>query len=226
MPIRILVIDPHQIMRAGIGLACQQQDDFELIGQCGDVDSARELANRIQADIVIVDPAIDSDQIGAPVSRVADWHQAFPDQKILVFTAHDQPEFASALLDAGASGYMTKEASIDELTLAIRCIEVGRIFISHSRHDRAASPRTSTTPRLGASAHKEVDLSEREREVLTLIGQGKTNKQAAAELFLSIKTVETYRARVMRKHGLSDRHALFQFAARVFSGQNLTTSQA
>ena len=115
------------------------------------------------------------------------------------------------MIDAGAVGYLIKAADLDEIAVAIRSIAAGRIFICHSQHTLATPPSNASDyrPDDGTEDHQ---LSRREREVISLLADGMTNKQVAERLFLSVKTVETYRSRVMRKCGFADRTELVQFA--------------
>ncbi|MGB7324955.1 MAG: response regulator transcription factor [Rubripirellula sp.] len=228
MPIRILVVDPHEITRAGIGLACQTREDLKIVGEVDSIDDAMLLTPETNPDVVVVDPRSCA---GDRLEDLLRYRQAFPTAKILAFTGNENPAFAKSVVDCGVDGFLIKDASADELCWAIRTIHAGRIFISHSHHsvgspqlEKSAVPNIQKSPSIALAdeSHRvnddnrdvDVDLSTREREVLALIADGMTNKQAAAELFLSVKTVETYRARVMRKHQLKDRSDLVRFAKR------------
>ncbi len=215
MPIRVLIFDQHEIIRAGIKLACSHRDDLEVVGESNNLEGAVDLAQQTQADVAIVDPTT-TDAGG--LALVGKLHEALTQLRILVFTTDDGPEFAQAIMASGAAGYLTKEAGIDEIAVAIRCVHLGRIFISHSHSTVKLPAATSLATDLGSADDPNMDpagppqLSGREAEVLSLLGDGLTNKQAAEKLFLSVKTVETYRARIMKKHNLKDRAQLVQFA--------------
>ncbi|TWU48246.1 LuxR C-terminal-related transcriptional regulator [Rubripirellula reticaptiva] len=228
MPIRILVVDPHEITRAGIGLACQSREDLKIVGEVDSIDEAVLLTPETNPNVVVMDPRSCA---GDGLEELLRYRNAFPAIKILAFTGNENPAFAKDVVECGVDGFLIKDASADELCWAIRTIHAGRIFISHSHHG-VSSPQHEKTvdsniQKRDANALEhpnhlamennpdaQIDLSTREREVLALIADGMTNKQAAAKLFLSVKTVETYRARVMRKHQLKDRSDLVRFAKR------------
>ena len=140
--------------------------------------------------------------------------------RILAFSSNDGPDDAARTLKAGASGFLIKIAGLDEIAVALRAVHLGRVFVSHSHPTafcpKPAAPMTVETQKPSTAARtaseSPTQLSGREREVLSLLADGMTNKQAAERLFLSVKTVETYRARIMKKHGLRDRVDLVQFA--------------
>ena len=253
-PTRLLIIDPHELMRAGIRLACESKPNLEIIGEADDAQSGRVIAEEKRPDVIILElPRCDEPDL----QLVHHLHAEFPESRILVFTAVDGPDVASSVLRAGAAGYLIKIASLDEIAVAIQCVHVGRTFVSHTCPPRAtkglptanigqglqpqvgvdSSTKYSSadlnfvsdhaplrslgmqsdgtiavTHRSSSVAPKSSTLSQRESEVLNLLADGLTNKQAAEKMFLSVKTVETYRARIMKKHGLRDRSDLVRFA--------------
>ncbi len=219
MPIRVLVMDRHEILRAGIKLTCSDRDDLEFVGEACSLEAGRRMAAATNPDVAIIDP--DCDGVDG-IEGIARLHREMPSLKILVFTARDSPEHAARILQAGAAGYLIKVASLDEIAVAIRSVHIGRIFISHT-HCAVAAPKSMHTDQITEHALPKPTaqsdstpqprlLSDREQEVLALLADGMTNKQAAEQLFLSIKTVETYRARIMKKHGLHGRSELVRFA--------------
>ncbi|TWU60456.1 Oxygen regulatory protein NreC [Rubripirellula tenax] len=216
--------------RAGVKLACQSSDDLDCVGEVDTIDEAIDATPQFRPDVAIIDPGACGTN---PIEGLIRYRNRFADQSILVFTSNDSPNLAAELVKCGVAGYLIKDASADELTWAIRSIHDGRVFFSHKHHgvgspkkdhakiDVVANAAASSDATISAAATwsndaeqsaADIDLSTREREVLTLIADGMTNKQAASELFLSVKTVETYRSRVMRKHQLKDRHELVRFA--------------
>lgn len=217
MSIRVLIVDQHEIMRAGIKQACSARDDIEFAGEASSFEEGCRMARATNPDVAIIDPECDS---VVDLDGIRRLHEEMPELKILVFTSNDGQDYAQQIMEAGASGYLIKVAGLDEIQVAIRLVHLGRIFISHTRQavstpkSNRAAPMTSAP----ASGHDHsapipsAQLSSREREVLALLGDGMTNKQAAEQLFLSVKTVETYRARIIRKYGLRDRAELVQFA--------------
>ena len=223
MSIRVLIVDQHEIVRAGIKQTCSERTDLECVGEACSLEEGRQIANATNPDVAIIDPDCEGVDGRGGIRRL---HHELPKLKILVFTAHDSPDHAAMILQAVAAGYLIKVASLDEIAVAIRSVHVGRIFVSHT-HCAVAKPKSMHTDQFAACAlpgpHTESDrsappslLSDREQEVLTLLADGMTNKQAAEKLFLSIKTVETYRARIMKKHRLRDRAELVRFARTTF----------
>ncbi|WP_162273208.1 LuxR C-terminal-related transcriptional regulator [Rubripirellula obstinata] len=216
MPTRILLWDQREIIRAGIKSICCQHDDLQVVGETASQESAIELAQHHCPDVVIVEMS----SVEGPVQQVFQRLVATNPQqntKILVLAEENQVDVAIQMPQAGASGYLTHHSSLEEIVVAIRCIAKGRIFISHS-HAATPAPKIKCDqiPSFASTiTESSIDLSAREREVLSLISEGMTNKQAAEKLFLSVKTVETYRSRIMKKHGLKDRLALFKFAASI-----------
>lgn len=217
LPIRVLIVDQHEIMRAGIKLACRDREHLEVVGEANSLAEAHTIAIETAADVAVIDP--DSGGMTG-LDQLHQLHLALPKLKLLVFTANDGAEHAARIMQSGAAGYLIKQAGLEEMSLAIRAIHLGRIFISHTRHGSTApisaslcrSDDRSLTDSDAKSLPQSQNLSVREREVLDMIADGMTNKQAAAKLFLSVKTVETYRSRIMKKHRLRDRAELVRFA--------------
>lgn len=225
MPIRVLIVDPHEIMRAGIKLACGDREDLEIVGEASSLVEARDTALETNPDVAIIDPAGDSGE-SESLQAIGRLHEEFPNLKILVFTTADGPDHAVRFVQAGASGYLIKAAGLDEVSVAIRSVHIGRVFISHSSPTMtkpAPHPTnhgvTNATPGPAIESQRVPGppLSAREQEVLLMLADGMTNKQVAESLFLSVKTVETYRSRIMKKHGLRDRAELVQFARRTIA---------
>lgn len=214
MPIHVLIVDSNEITRAGIKTTFSLRPDLKLVGAAASLDEGLSIANETRIDVAIIDPSVVPDDSLDAVRR---FRQAYPSLKLLVFSSEDCADFAQSITAAGASGYLIKAASVDEIAVAIRSVYVGRVFISHThqamttpKQTRRSSPvRSSENVSQVGEGHQ---LSKREREVLTLLTDGMTNKQVAEELFLSVKTVETYRSRIMRKHGLRGRSELVSFA--------------
>ena len=222
MPIRVLIVDAHEIMRAGIKLACSDREDFEFVGEASTLTQAQQIASETDPDVAVVDPHCAGEGARGRES-IGNWHAETPDLKLLMLAGNDSPEHATRLVEAGASGYLTKAAGLDEIAVAIRSVHAGRIFISHSRpthaganlnHSIHAGENHTTSPPPASKSFARPALSTREQEVLEMLADGMTNKQVAESLFLSVKTVETYRARIMKKHCLRDRAELVRFARR------------
>lgn len=212
MPIRIFVVDPLEVMRAGIRLVCSKNEDLQVVGEAASLAQSGADISACEPDVVIFDVAPSNPKL---LETIRDVTQQLPQVRFLAYTNHDHPEVAQALLNAGASGFLVKAARSEEVVVAIRSVSEGRVFISHSPSAKVplqASPHFPIGGRSGGVHAVADSLSRREREVISLVADGLTNKQIAQRLFLSVKTIETYRARVMRKHGLADRSEVIQFA--------------
>ncbi len=211
MPIRILILDPYAIARVGLIQTLTCQPEFEVVGESASLDDASTIISVTQPDVLIVDPKSDGDW-----NSLSAIHYEFPSLRTLVFTFTDDLEVASKSKQCGAAGYLIKASKLNELALAVRCVHEGRVFISHSqtRLPTPSGPKTLSRNAVRTSdvSNDPETLSARESEVLRLIAEGMTNKQAAATLYLSVKTVETYRSRIMKKFQLSDRLDLIKFA--------------
>lgn len=212
MPISIFVVEPHQLVRAGIQLGCQNEADFMFVGDAATVDHAIDDPPATSPDVLVINPAALD---GCDDPQFVAWLAAHPDCRVLAMASDANAVEAAHWIHRGVTGYISNDSPIETLTLAIRLVHQGRVFISHPQH-AAVVPRAHCKSNATASAVNngvDVDLSDRERQVLAMIADGMTNKQAASRLFLSVKTVETYRSRVMRKHNLRDRKDLVRFAS-------------
>ena len=209
---RLLVADDHPVVRAGLRMLLSAQPDMEVVGEAVDGTSALALALELKPDVVIMDITM-GDTNGINATR--EIRRRLPETKVLVLTMHDDEEYLRLMLEAGATGYLLKQAVDTELAVAIRAVLRGEIFLY---------PSFTRILLDGISPRREPDdsgqrdrydlLSDREKEVLQLIALGYTNRQVADQLYLGVKTIETYRARVMDKLGLRSRSALVRYALR------------
>jgi DNA-binding NarL/FixJ family response regulator len=203
--IRILLADDHAVLRAGIRALLQNQSDLEVIGEASDGQMAIQRVRELQPDVVVMD-------IGMPgLDGLAATNQILavnPKVRILFLTQHENKEYILPALKLGAAGYVLKRAEGDELVTAIRTVFVGGTFLDPS----VADALVSEVNRSEQSDDLFNNLSEREREVLVLLAQGKTYQQIAEILFISPKTVDFHRSNLMRKLGLSSRADLTKFA--------------
>jgi DNA-binding NarL/FixJ family response regulator len=203
--IRILLTDDHAVLRAGIRALLEAQPDLEVIGEAGDGQAAVQRARELQPDVVVMD-------IGMPgLDGLAATRQILasnPKIRILFLTQHENKEYILPALKLGAAGYVLKRAEGDELITAIRTVYAGGTFLDPA----IASALVSEVNRDEKTADPFDSLSEREREVLVLLAQGKTYQQIAEILFISPKTVDFHRINIMRKLGLTNRAELTRFA--------------
>lgn len=208
--IRIIIADDHALMRSGLKLLIGTQSDMTVVGEAGDFKSLRERIVELSPDIVTLDLSMPG---GEAVKVISELTREFPDVRVLVVTMHDDSSMLRAVFAAGASGYLVKSAADTELLNAIRTVAAGRSFVNLPGNPDL--PLLQTGNALDSEDQKALDsLSARENEVLTLVAKGHTNQAIADRLFLSVKTVESYRSRLMAKLHLGSRADLTQFAVR------------
>ena len=205
--LRIFLADDHVVVREGLKALINAQPDMIVIGEAGDGQTAWQQAQVCQPDIVIMDismPGLNG------VQATAQLKQACPAIKVLALSVQDDTSYLRQLLAAGACGYILKHAAAEDLIQAIRMVAAGGVYLDPALvgHVVAGYVRVPMT----TSALLGADLSERETEVARRIAQGYSNKEIATQLTLSVKTVETYRARAMEKLGIDSRSALVRYA--------------
>jgi two-component system response regulator NreC len=205
--LQIFLADDHMVVREGLKALINAQPDMIVIGEAADGQTAWQQARECQPDVVIMDitmPALNGVEATAQLKR------ACPNIKVLALSVHEDTSYLRQLLTAGAAGYILKHAAADDLIQAIRLVAAGGVYLDPALagHVVARYVRVPavTSELLGTA------LSERETEVVRRIAQGYTNKEIATQLNLSVKTVETYRARAMDKLGLESRAALVRYA--------------
>lgn len=205
--ISVIIADDHAMVRAGLRLLLSSHADIHVIGECG---THQELLNALAnqhepINVVTLDLTMPG---GSPYALIEYIVRNHPRTRVVVLTMHEDPGYARMAIAAGASGYIVKSAADTELLMAIRTVARGGMHSSVSTltpgHGKVASIQAGVRPAIDA-------LSERERQVLVFVAQGHTNQQIADKLFLSVKTVESYRARLMTKLGLNDRAELTKF---------------
>ncbi len=203
--IRILLADDHAVLRAGIRALLEAQPDLQVIGEAGDGQAAVQRARELQPDVVVMDIGMPGLDGLAATRQILDSN---PKTRILFLTQHENKEYILPALKLGAAGYVLKRAEGDELLTAIRTVYAGGTFLDPA----IAGALVSEVSRDEKTADPFDSLSEREREVLVLLAQGKTYQQIAEILFISPKTVDFHRINIMRKLGLSNRAELTRFA--------------
>lgn len=219
--VRVLLADDHPIVREGLRLLVNAQPDMRVVGEAADGESAWRSAIALLPDVLVMDltmPKLGGAEATALVRRDC------PTVKVLALTVHEERAYLTQLLRAGASGYVLKRAAPEELVRAVRTVAAGGTYIDPSL---AASLVEGYLDAQTTAVHSgEDNLSEREREVLVRIARGFSNKEIAAELGVSVKTVETYKARVAEKLGLRTRVDIVRYAARqgwLSEGRGATT---
>ncbi|CAG0951811.1 Oxygen regulatory protein NreC [Phycisphaerales bacterium] len=205
--IRVFIVDDHAMLRTGLRMLIGAQSDLEVVGEAGDLRQAIDDVPRAAPDVITLDLSMPG---GAGVAGVERLRAAAPDAKVLVLTMHDDPAYVRTAIALGAAGYVVKSAADSELISAIRAVSRGRVFV-----DMKGSGALGTVldHRAGSQSGSPVEgLSDREREVLVEVARGHTSQDIADRLGLSVKTVESYRARMMQKLGLKTRADLVRVA--------------
>jgi len=202
--ITIVLADDHEIVRAGLRMLLEAEADFAVVAEAGDVTVAERRVASHRPDVLVLDVNMPQ---GSSIPAIPRIRHASPGTRIVMLTVQSDPELAREALQAGATGYVLKEAAREELIQAVRLAAAGRTYLN---------------PELGAKLVAEVptrtrlpdDLSAREIEVLRLIALGHTNSEIATQLFLSVRTVESHRAHIQQKTQQSSRAELVSYARR------------
>ncbi len=204
--LRVLLADDHGVLRAGLGSLLDAQPDLMVVGEAADAEDAVRQAQRLRPDVALVDVRMPGGGLSAARQMKADC----PELRVLILSQYDDPVYLRQALAAGASGYALKRAGGQELLQAIRAVGRGEVYL-HPAMARVLVEE-SWGPRQPAPAAPVEPLTERETQVLRLIAHGYTTAEIAAELYLSIRTVEAHKTRLMEKLGVRGRRALVQCA--------------
>ena len=199
--IKIVIADDHAVVRSGLRMLLDAEESFEVVAEAGDVDGARRYVRGHHPAVLVLDLNMPG---GSSLEAIPGLREEFPKTQIVVLTMQDDPAFAREAMRGGAVGYVLKEAADEELVEAVRDAADGRTYL----HPRLGA-RLAAEPELHGPSK---DLSEREIEVLRLISLGHTNGEIAEQLFLSVRTVESHRAHIQQKLGLSTRAELVRYA--------------
>lgn len=203
---RVLIVDDHPIVRHGLRLLIDSEEDLEVCGEAGSIDEARAQVKATSPDLALVDLSL-KDESG--LDLVKDLQRQNAELLILVVSIHSERLYAERVLRAGAKGYVAKQEATYELLAAIRKVLEGEVYVSA----RVATLLVDRVAGKGNTQNPAEQLSDRELQVFRLIGQGKTTRAIAKVLHLSIKTIETYRAHIKSKLELKNATELVQRAA-------------
>jgi two-component system response regulator NreC len=202
--VRVLIVDDHAVVRAGLRLLVDTEDDLEAVGEAGSAREAIFEARSLEPDVVLMDVVM-PDQSG--LEAVPQLLHEHPETKVLVLSMQDDPRYVREAFAVGAKGYVLKEAADSELVAAIREVARGGRYVHPELGARLVAAESEERRRA-----EEDPLSEREREVLRLLALGHTNQEIAKQLYISVRTAETHRAHIMQKLRLSTRAELVRYA--------------
>lgn len=197
--IRVIVADDHAVLRSGLKLLINSQSDMQVVGEAGSHDEALKEVRAIKPDVLTLDMTMPG---GTAVRVIETLARECPMTRVVVLTMHDDAAYFRVAMAAGAFGYVVKKSADTELLDAIRAVARGRIYTQVQLATASDRLPVTTTSETKTDNNLLATLSDREREVLVMVAQGHTNQAVADKLDLSVKTVESYRARLMSKLGL------------------------
>jgi len=206
--IRVLLAEDHTIVRKGLRSLLDDETEIEVVGEAEDGQQAIEQVQRLLPDVVMMDitmPVLNGLEATRQIKKL------FPQVRVLVLTVHSTEEYIFQILQAGASGYVVKQAAVSELVQAIQTVYRGDSFLSPSISRQVVEEYGRRAEAMEDKYHK---LTDREREVLQLIAEGHTNREIASLLRVTVKTVEAHRAHLMDKLGLHSTADLTKYALR------------
>jgi DNA-binding NarL/FixJ family response regulator len=207
--LRILVADDHAVVRQGLKLLINSQPDMTVVGEAADGAAVLKQAAAVKPDIVVMDLSMPG-MNGLVATRAL--KEARPSVEVVALTRHDDETFLQEVLRAGASGYVLKQSNPVEFLQAIRAVAAGGVYLDPAMTPRVADGLlTKASSRARDSTSTPTPISERESDVLRLIAVGHSNKEVAAQLNISVKTVEVHKANAMKKLGLTGRVDLIRY---------------
>jgi len=205
---RIVLAEDHTILRAGLRALLASRDDIEVVGEAGDGREAVRIVDKLKPDLLLIDLSMPKLNGMEAIREIKSRHAQI---KIIVLTVHKSEEYIVASMAAGANGYILKDASQNELMLALEYVLEGKTFLSPSISDKVVDVYLHNKKE-GVSKSVLESLTSREMEILKLIAEGNTNKKIAEHLCISMKTVEKHRSNLMQKLDLRNTAALTAYA--------------
>lgn len=208
LKLRLVIVEDHTILREGLKALLSSSPDFEIAGEAEDGRAAIRLVETVKPDLVLMDlamPRMNGMEAIQEIKRIA------PEIKVVALTVHRSEEYVLATLQAGADGYVLKDATHAELVIAIKSVTAGKRYLSPGVSEKVIEGYLEGRKAIKSQSSWDT-LTAREREILKLIAEGYKNKAIADYLYLSVKTVETHRSNLMKKLDLHDVSALTAFA--------------
>lgn len=209
--VRLLLVDDHAVFREGVRALLEARGTFEVVAEAATGREAVEEARRLKPDVVLMDIAM-PEMTGLDATR--EIREASPDSRILILTMHGTDEYLFRALQAGASGYVLKEAASTDLIMAIDVVVGGEVFLYPALATKLVEDYLRRTDK-GEDTTTYESLTPRQQEILLLIGEGLTNQEIADRLTLSVHTVQAHRGHIMDKLGLHTRAQLVKYAVRM-----------
>ena len=212
--IRIFIVDDHSVLRAGLKALLEAEPDMRVVGEAEDGPACLRLVQKAHPDVILLDINLPGMNGLEALKRL---RTIMPESKVLILTMHDDADYLRRALKDGSAGFVLKQAAGDELIMAIRTVSSGGVYL-HPQHTQILLEQSMDRENNAASgqfSEKETryrTLSEREAQVFRLVALGYRNHEIAEQLFLSVKTVETYKARVRQKLGVRSRVELVRYA--------------
>jgi DNA-binding NarL/FixJ family response regulator len=222
--ISTLLVDDHTLIRQGVRVLLEAEDDIAVVGEAQDGRQAVAMALRLHPDVVVMDIAM---PLLNGIEATRQIIESVPKTRVLVLSAHSDEEYVERITELGAAGYVLKQSSLEDLATAIRAAHAGKVYLSPSITRRRPG-RVGAAPNVNGPQRTPgpMRLTSREAEVLQLIAEGKANKQTAAALHISIKTVEKHRTSLMTKLDIHDVAGLTRYAIAIGSIEGRNRSAA
>jgi two-component system nitrate/nitrite response regulator NarL len=203
--IKVLLVDDHPVVRKGLQSCLARQDTIKVVGEASDGDEALKKARELSPDVVLMDISMPR-MNGLAVTETL--RKESPNVKVLILSVHSNKEYIFRIIQAGAHGYVSKEAPPEELVRAIICLHGGEPFFSADVAKAALNQFVAS----GGKKEPFAQLTSREREVLVLIAEGQSNKEIANKLGIGVRTIETHRERIMRRLDIHSVAGLTKYA--------------
>jgi DNA-binding NarL/FixJ family response regulator len=214
---KILIVDDHPMLRKGLTEVIHADGHYEVVGEASNLGDAYKLVGQVSPDVAIVDISLEGNN---GIELMKDLNRRWPDLPIVAYSMHDEQIYAERVLRAGAKGYVMKQRPAEDLLAAIKQVLKGKLYLSEAMSDRLLG-RLLGSPAPQEAIKSPIDkLSDRELEVLTLIGKGNTTASIAEQLCLSVKTIETYREHLKSKLNLKNGPELTRYAIEWSLSQN------
>ncbi|MEO5791227.1 MAG: response regulator transcription factor [Gaiellaceae bacterium] len=201
---RVLVVDDHAVVRAGLRLLLEVEADLEVVGEAGDAREAVFQTRALLPDVIVLDLLMPG---RSGIDVLPELRKDAPQAQVLVLSMQDEPSYVREAFAAGASGYVLKEAADTDLVSAVRAVAAGERYVHPALGARLVAAEADAR-----RLTEEDPLSDREREVLRLLALGHTNQEIANLIYISVRTAETHRAHIMQKLRLQTRAALVRYA--------------